>query len=59
MPDRNNSLAEAVAEAMKRHQHNELEAKKTQKKLSLIQQIAAQAEQMQKAHDAPDDKDGK
>lgn len=49
MPEHHNSLSNAVADAMERHAHNEEEAKKISKKLTLIQQIAAQVQQSQKS----------
>ncbi len=56
MPEHHNSLSNAVADAMKRHERNEEEAKQVAKKLTRLQQIAAQVEQMQNAPVDVDDK---
>ena len=58
MPERNNSLSDAVADALERHQHNQKDLKKAKKKHSVMQQIAAQAEQMRHAQKSSDDQDG-
>ena len=49
MPEHHNSLFNAVANAMKRHKYNEEEARRVAKKHILMQQIAAQVEEMQNA----------
>ena len=53
MPESHNSLSNAVAGAMKRRQQSDDDAVKVKKKLELMQQIAAQVEQMQHP-DLPD-----
>jgi hypothetical protein len=55
MPEHHNSLSDAVADAMQRHKRNEEEAKRVAKKHTLMQQIAAQVEQIQNAPASDDD----
>ncbi len=62
MPDRHNSLADAVSDAMTRHQRGRDDPKDARKKHSVIERIAAQVERSKNAPSvggAPSRHDGK